>query len=179
MKENVWLVAVCGLIIGGIVGYLIVPSTRRTPVQPAPAMVAADANKAIVRQLFVAADQGNLDGIDALLATDYVFHFAGNPQRDKPAHRQLVAALRTGFPDVKHTLEDQIVEGDKIATRGFFEGTQNGEFQGVKATGKKVKVTFIFIDRISGGKIAEEWVNLDSSGLLQQIGALPTPGGSR
>jgi hypothetical protein len=43
-------------------------------------------------------------------------------------------------------------------------------------TGKQVKVTGIFIDRIVDGKIVESWGEYDALGMLQQLGALPAPG---
>ncbi len=34
----------------------------------------------------------------------------------------------------------------------------------------------ISITRIANGKAVEDWVNFDTLGMLQQIGAIPTPG---
>jgi predicted ester cyclase len=47
---------------------------------------------------------------------------------------------------------------------------------GIAPTGKQVSWTGINIYRIAGGKIAEEWFNVDTLGMMQQIGAIPTPG---
>ena len=46
---------------------------------------------------------------------------------------------------------------------------------GVPPTGKPVTITGIVISRVAAGKIAEEWEVLDLLGVLQQIGAIPTP----
>ena len=54
------------------------------------------------------------------------------------------------------------------------EGTHNGEFFGVPATGKPVKISGINIMRIADGKIAEHWVQYDIMGMMQQIGAIPS-----
>ena len=54
--------------------------------------------------------------------------------------------------------------------------THKGEFQGLPPTGKQVILTGTDIQRIAGGKIAENWVNLDALGMLQQLGVLPPMG---
>ena len=66
--------------------------------------------------------------------------------------------------------------GDRVATRWRARGTHQGELMGVAPTGNRVEITGIQISRISGGKIAEEWVNYDAMSMMQQIGAIPSPG---
>ena len=46
---------------------------------------------------------------------------------------------------------------------------------GVAPTGKAISVEAISVFRIANGKIAEEWTVWDALGLLQQVGAVPTP----
>jgi predicted ester cyclase len=43
-------------------------------------------------------------------------------------------------------------------------------------TGKKVKTTGISLYRIANGKIVEHWAEMDSLGVLQQLGLMPSPG---
>lgn len=54
--------------------------------------------------------------------------------------------------------------------------THQGELMGISPTGKPVTFTSIDLHRIAGGQITEEWAQLDMFGLLQQLGAIPTPG---
>jgi predicted ester cyclase len=56
------------------------------------------------------------------------------------------------------------------------EGTHQGTFMGIPPTGKRVKVSGIDIFRLTGGKIVERWAEIDTPGMLQQIGAIPNPG---
>jgi predicted ester cyclase len=58
-------------------------------------------------------------------------------------------------------------------TRFTFRGTHQGEFMGVPATGKVVTVTGIYISRIAGGKVVEDWSSSDMPGVMQQLGAIP------
>jgi predicted ester cyclase len=84
--------------------------------------------------------------------------------------------FRTAFPDLHGTIEDQIAEGDKVVMRMTYRGTHQGELMGIPATGKPVTMTFISINRIAEGKIAEGWVNFDALGMMQQLGVIPVPG---
>jgi steroid delta-isomerase-like uncharacterized protein len=90
--------------------------------------------------------------------------------------RQGIAMFLTAFPDLHLTVEDIIAEGDKIVVRMTFRGTHQGAFVGIPPTGKQVTVTEIAILRIANGKAIEQWNNFDELGLMQQLGAIPTPG---
>lgn len=132
-------------------------------------------NKAVFRRYFEEVlNAGNLALVDDLIARGYVSHyptgydFGGGPEGVK----QIVSAVRTGFPDVHFTVEDVIAEGDKVVGRWTFRGTHQGDFMGILPTGRKVSVMGIAIYRIARGKIAEAWVAWDSLGLLQQLGAV-------
>ncbi len=71
-----------------------------------------------------------------------------------------------------------MAEGDKVVTRWSARGTHEGELAGVGPTGNRVEITGITFSRIEGGKIAEEWINYDALGMMEQIGAVPAPGQS-
>jgi len=116
---------------------------------------------------------GDLDAIDEIMAPDYVGHVAGMPDADRAGDKQLIGMLRTAFPDLHVTLEDQIVAGDRVVHRLRAEGTHRGEFQGIPATGRRVTVTGVNINRFVDGRVAEAWGFLDMLGLMQQIGAIP------
>ena len=68
-----------------------------------------------------------------------------------------------------------MAEGDKVVSRYTVSGTHQGEIMGAAPTGKLVTHTGYQTDRISGGKIVESWTNWDALGLLQEIGAIPSP----
>ena len=65
-----------------------------------------------------------------------------------------------------------------MVIRKTFRGTQTGEFMGMPPTGKSISVGVIDIFRIAGGKIVEHWGQMDSMGMMQQLGAMPAPGQS-
>lgn len=122
-------------------------------------------------------NQGNLDLVDAIFTPNYVDHQPGSPDIHGPAGlKQFISMLRSAFPDVRFTVEDRLVEGDKIAVRWSMQGTNQGEFQGIPPTGRSVTTTGIAIHRFAGNQIQESWDYFDALGLLQQLGVIPTPG---
>ena len=74
-------------------------------------------------------------------------------------------------------MEDIAAEGDKVAARVAFHGTHRGEFQGIPPSDKEVAFSSIETNRVVGSKVEEHWVELDLFGLMQQLGAIPEPGG--
>ena len=88
--------------------------------------------------------------------------------------RQIFEMLWSALPDMRVEVHDQIAEGDKVVTRKSFVGTHGGELFGVPATGKQVHLDLIDIVRVFGGKIVEHWNIVDSFGLMQQLGAIPS-----
>ncbi len=140
--------------------------------------MSTEENKALARRwLEEGFNQRNLDVADQVYAADYVSHDPSVPfeVRGPEGLKQLTAMYHSSFPDVRITVEEQIAEGDRVVTRWTGIGTHQGEFAGVPGTGKQATVTGITISRISSGKIAEEWINWDTMGLMQQIGAIPAP----
>jgi steroid delta-isomerase-like uncharacterized protein len=134
-------------------------------------------NKALVRRLVVAADQREFDLVQRLLAPDFLLHLAGGREPiDREQFLRMHEARTTAFPDVSHTFEAQIAEGDLVATRMTQRGTHSGEYMSIPATGRRTSMTGIAIHRVVGGKVAEAWPSPDLLGLLQQLGGGPPSG---
>ena len=113
------------------------------------------------------------------LDPQYIHHDPSLPpelQRGREAYKQVVSLFLSGFPDLKTTVDDIVAEGDRVACRWTFRGTQRGEMMGIPPTGKRVLGSGMSIHRIADGKIAEGWFNFDTLGMLQQLGAIPAPG---
>jgi steroid delta-isomerase-like uncharacterized protein len=141
--------------------------------------VSVEENKAVVRRWFEELfNAGNLEVADEIIAADHVNHDPTLP--DIPSgpegQKQVVNLYRGAFTNAHISVEDQLAEGDRVATRWTGSGTHQGEFMGVAPTGNQVTITGITINRVSGGKIAESWTNYDALGMMQQIGAVPELG---
>ena len=121
--------------------------------------------------------EGDFAIAEEIVAEDCVYH--NGPPDILPGPegvKEWAIMIRNGFPDIRITAEDFVAEGDKVAGRVDAEGTHNGEFFGVPPTGKTVTFSGINIMRIADGKIVEHWVQYDTMGIMQQIGAIPGPG---
>ncbi len=132
----------------------------------------SEENKAIVRRFFEEVWNGDLAVADEIFSTDFAFHSVttGDDLSIESIKRR-VTAYRTGFPDLRITVEDQLAEGDKVAARVVWRGTHQGEYRDIAATGKKVEWTGTVVFRISGGKIVERWGNTDTSRMQEQLSA--------
>jgi steroid delta-isomerase-like uncharacterized protein len=136
-------------------------------------MAGAD-NKGVVREFFERLDRQEWDAAMTAFADDYRLHMAGNPQ---PMNAQEFAGFGQMFfaaiPDLTHTIDATIAEGDTVACRLTVAGTHRHELMGVPGTGRAVRVSSFNFYRFRDGKIAEQWINFDAMGLMQQLGAVP------
>jgi len=131
-------------------------------------------NKALVRRFYASLNDGGLAEAFELLTADYVVHLPGQAEPTGLAeYRRTSEGLLAAFPDLEHVVEDQIAEGDRVAVRLTARGTHRADLGGLAATGRRVAVTENTIFRLAGGRIAEQWPQVDALGMMQQLGALP------
>ncbi|NJN81755.1 MAG: ester cyclase [Caldilineaceae bacterium] len=87
--------------------------------------------------------------------------------------KMLAGAFFAAFPDIHLHAEDIIEEGERVAMRWMAHGTHQGEFMGIPATGKQVRITGIAIDRFENGQVVEHWEQFDQLSMMQQLGVIP------
>jgi steroid delta-isomerase-like uncharacterized protein len=127
--------------------------------------------KALVARRFEELDKGNFGVLDEMFSPDYLLHLPGSPQPlDLEQTKRFYADLYGALPDLTHTIEDQIAEGDKVVTRWSAEGTHRGELLGAPASGNRVAFSGINIYRVADGKLVESHVNWDLLGIAHQLG---------
>jgi steroid delta-isomerase-like uncharacterized protein len=130
----------------------------------------AQTNKFLVRRYYEEVlNQRQLAVIDELFSPDFISH----PGGDLNGYRQAARASLTAFPDLHVTIEEQVAEGDLVATRWSARGTQQGPFGAIPPTGRSVEVRAMHFHRFVDGKIVEFWEQFDLMGALQQLGVLP------
>ena len=144
----------------------------------------SDANKDLIRRIIAEAfNEGNLEVVDEALAADYLDHQVDPDAPGGPAaFKAFVRAFRATFPDVRVEVEDLIAQGDRVALRVTWRGSQQGALGAIPATGLPVEFGGYHIYRLEDGKIAEHWGLQDDLSLLLQLGVIapeavpPTPG---
>lgn len=140
--------------------------------------MSAEENKAVARRWYEDLfNPGNLDVADEIITQDHAMHDPTLPDLSPgpEGQKQLTRIYRSAFPDAHISVEDLVAEGDMVAVRWTGRGTHDGELMGAPASGNRVEVYGITINRISGGRISESWTCYDALGMMQQVGAIPAP----
>jgi len=131
-------------------------------------------NKTIAHRLYNEVwNERNLGLVDELMSPSHALHHANESgsQIGPQAYKATVTRFVNGFPDLEFTVNDIIVEGNKLAVAWTMAGTHRGEFYGVPPTNRKMSAEGITIHLIEKGKILESYSSWDTWGLMRQIGA--------
>jgi steroid delta-isomerase-like uncharacterized protein len=112
---------------------------------------------------------GRLDLIDQAFAEDVTLHAGRTAVSGRDTVRTIIADFLIGFPDVKHSIEDLVIEGDRVVTRWRGIGHHRGTYAGIAPSGREIDYTGITIFRIAAGLIAEAWVNAEMAELLASL----------
>jgi steroid delta-isomerase-like uncharacterized protein len=124
-------------------------------------------------------NERRLDVADAIFAKDCVTHQlrSGVPAdavpRGPQAIKEHVASWIASFPDLRFSIEQMLSEGDRVVTQLLMEGTHQGAWLGIPASGKKMQIRMFTVHRVVQGKIVEDWVLVESLGVFQQLGVIP------
>src|SRR3954452_23338530 len=137
-------------------------------------------NKDSMRRFYDSISYGDTSIVDEVLTEDFVEHdeFPGIPQ-SREGVKQFFSMARGGFPDLRLRVLHLVEDGDVCVGHGLFEGTHDGSFMGVAATGRRVSVPIADIVRFSDdGRAVEHWGVTDTGMMMQQLGAVPEEPGS-
>ena len=113
------------------------------------------------------------DRVDGFITADYVNH---NPyvEDGREANRAFWALWFTAFPDTAVTLEDVLVDGDRVAGRFTYRATFTGPFMGIEPHGGPVTMRSLDIWRVRDGWAVEHWDEL-STDFFAQLSTAPAP----
>ena len=126
-------------------------------------------------------NRGNVAIVDDLMTPDFVEHEELPPgfSPDAEGVKAFFSLLHTAFPDLQADIEETVAQDDKVVFRMTWHGTQTGPFLGMPSSGQRVTFEVFDMARVAGGKIAEHWGLANNLKLLQQLGAVPAPGGDQ
>ncbi len=131
------------------------------------------ANKAVVRAFVEAVNAQDWPRVIDLLAPDFTRHSAAAGEPQVRSAKDLVAFLQAefaSFPDANETLVDLVAEGDRVAARHHFRGTQLGPMGPFPPSGKVLSSHYLAIYRIENHRIAQAWAEWDNLASLKQLG---------
>jgi serine phosphatase RsbU (regulator of sigma subunit)/ketosteroid isomerase-like protein len=125
----------------------------------APVSSEEEKNKALVRRFIEAQLEEDLAALEEMMAPDFVDRsLMPGQQPDREGFKHSVAENVDTFSDISYTIDDQIAEGDKVTTWYTGSSTHDrGPFMGIPPTGRRESFKGVFLHRIVGDKIVEEW----------------------
>jgi serine phosphatase RsbU (regulator of sigma subunit) len=120
---------------------------------------AEEKNRSLVHRFLMAHARGDLDALEEMLAPEFVDHslLPGQiPGREGYLHS--AAEQHAALSNMRYIIEYQATDGEMVISRLTMRATHDrGPLFGVAPTGKEWTTPIIVINRVSGGKIAEEW----------------------
>jgi predicted ester cyclase len=128
-------------------------------------------NAELIRNLHGALlSERSVDVIDDFFAEGFVSH--NNPPGFPPGVdgvKQFFGMFRDAFPDAAVTIDELLVDGDRVAVATTLTGTHEGELMGMAPSGRSVSITGIDMVRIERGRIVEHRGLTDTVGLMRQL----------
>jgi predicted ester cyclase len=136
----------------------------------------SDSDKQVVRRIYDEVfSQGALDVVDEVVSPDAIDHspppFPVDDVRE--GLKEFTRLLRTAFPDVRVVINDMVAEDGKVAVYFTVQGTHEGDFMGIPATGARVSFECFDLIRVADGVCTEHWGVQDNAALMLQLGVGP------
>ncbi|HPG40180.1 MAG TPA: ester cyclase [bacterium] len=140
--------------------------------------MSVEENKALIRRYIAELiNTGNVDHVEEFISPDFTEVYAGKRyQVGIQGAREHVIGVRQTYPDLTLTVDQQIGEGDWVATSITARGTHQGVWLGMKPTGKTVVYTGVNVERVVDGKIVEHGGAANLLLELLEIGAIRVVG---
>ena len=134
-----------------------------------------NSNTSTIRAFVDALNAQDWDALDRLVAPGFVRHSAAAGPPGVRSREDLKTYLRREletFPDAREEILDIFGEGDRVAVRHRFSGTQRGPLGPHPATNRRMTSEYLAIYRLESGLIVEAWAEWDNASSLRQLGLL-------
>lgn len=126
---------------------------------------------ALVKKMLKEGDNKNPSYLEDICHPNYKYYLpSNNDPLSLEEHRSFWESVNLAFPDLTHHVQDIFGVDEMVVARVTVTGTHQGEFSGIKSTGKKVEVSQIFICRFENNKLIELREEVDLLGLYKQLG---------
>jgi predicted ester cyclase len=87
--------------------------------------------------------------------------------------RRLWPSVKEAFPDFRAEIQQQLIQGNLVASHWVFSGTHQGNLFGVPATGKSVRFQNLSIAKVIDEKVVQYNSETGWLDFLMQVGVLP------
>lgn len=124
----------------------------------------------MVYRWLAAGDAGEFDAFDDLLHPDAIVHAplglsTTSVEDEKRVWKDALAAM----PDLRHDVQEVVVDGDVEMARVVVTGTLRASFGGVQGTGRSFRIDQAVITHLRDGKVAEAWEIADVAAIREQV----------
>jgi steroid delta-isomerase-like uncharacterized protein len=139
----------------------------------------SDKHEAIIRRYYhdlFGMGRREMKAIDHYMAADFVAHDLPLAQKSCEDYMRFISMFEASFSDMNHIIRDIFSCDDKVVARWSWTAKHTAEFMGIPATNRQITIKGIDIYRLTDGKIANLWQEIDIMGILQQISAPPGNG---
>ena len=125
--------------------------------------------EANIRAMNEAADKGDATKFLSYWAEHAHPYILGN-ELTREEFKNRIAMFKTAFPDIKRSVDDIVISGNKVSFRGTITGTNKGAFMGNPATNNSIKVSMLGLLHLKAdGKIENGWIEFDNASLQKQL----------
>lgn len=128
--------------------------------------------KQVVRRFYEIINSGRLEELDTVCAPGMVGHAGAGADLDEL--KKSVLSFSEAYPDLRAEPREMVQEDDTVSVWLHWLGTHKGDFAGVPATGRQIRMAGWDLIRVRDGRIVEITQYCDLFTLMSQIGALPT-----
>jgi len=136
----------------------------------------SETNIAALQRMAEMINRGNLDTLDEVVDQDAVDHDPAPGQQPGPeGFKSFFNTLRAAFPDLALEPVTVVADDEHVAMAYTINGTHQGEFQGLAATGKRISARGVEIVKFRDGKLIERWGSSDEMGIMAQLGVTMQP----
>jgi predicted ester cyclase len=128
-----------------------------------------DRRETVVSRWLAAGDRGDLDAFDDLLHPGAVIHApAGLSTHSAEGEKQVWRDALSAMPDLRHDVQEVVVDGDVEMARVIVTGTISAAF-GVAGSGRSFRIDQAVITHLREGKVVEAWEIADMAAVRQQV----------
>jgi predicted ester cyclase len=133
-----------------------------------------DITRRAIDAFYRAIEQRNVESLRKIVTPDWEYipepaGVAPGPDQMIPVFADIAAAL----PDMKVTILDLLVHGDRVGVRAEISGTQTGKLLGIAASSKHIHFAIHSFHQMRGNLIAKTWHLEDWLSVFRQLGQLP------
>ncbi len=138
--------------------------------------MSAEQNRQLLDRMVVALNAHDIDAHDDFWTKDMIWH---GPPGFGDIHgldgfkNEVLRPFYAAFPDYHVKNDIEVADENWIAATGFLTATHQGEWLGIAATGKPVKMRYSDFWLVKGDRLSENWVMVDHIEVLRQLGIEP------